>query len=44
MIYSNELRNLNSKISGAPNFQYIEFVRSNTAQRFNVPNNPTETQ
>lgn len=44
MIYSNELRDLNSKIPKAPNFQYIEFVRSNTAQRFNVPNNPTKTQ
>lgn len=37
-------RNLEDFIEDAPNFQYIEFVRSNTAKRYNLPNEPNEEQ
>lgn len=37
-------RNLEDFIPGAPNFQYIEFIRSNTAKRYNLSNEPNELQ
>lgn len=33
---------LEDKINGAPNFQYKEFIKSNTAKRKNISNVPTE--
>lgn len=36
--------NLDDYIDGAPNFQYIEFVRSNTAKRYNLSNEPNDLQ
>lgn len=38
------LRDLNAKIPGAPNFQYKEFVKSDTATRRGIPNIPTEEE
>lgn len=38
------LRNLNSKLSMAPNFYYQEFVKSNTATRFDIVNIPGEKE
>jgi len=38
------MRNLNKKIPGAPNFKYKEFIKSDTAIRFGVDNNPNEQQ
>lgn len=38
------MRNLYDYIPGAPNFQYREFIRSNTATRYNINNTPNETQ
>jgi len=38
------MRNLNSKILGAPNFTYKEFIKSTTAIRKNIPNIPNEQQ
>lgn len=35
---------LNAKIPGANDFQYKEFVHSNTATRLNIPNIPTDEQ
>lgn len=37
-------RNLNSYIPNAPNFKYGEFVRSTTALRLGITNNPTEVE
>ena len=36
------MRNLDDKIPGAPNFQYKEFVKSNTALRLGMSNLPTQ--
>ena len=36
--------NLNDKIPGAPNFRYKEFVRSDTALRLGIPNEPSDVQ
>ena len=36
------MRNLNSKIPGAENFKYIEFIKSYTATRKGIDNTPTE--
>lgn len=36
------LRDLNAKIPGAPNFQYKEFIKSDTAMRKGISNIPTE--
>jgi zinc D-Ala-D-Ala carboxypeptidase len=38
------MRNLNDKIPGAPNFQYKEFVKSQTALRRGIKNEPNEEQ
>ena len=38
------MRNLNDKIPGAPNFQYREFVRSDTAIRKGIVNMPNEVE
>ncbi|RKZ10831.1 peptidase M15 [Candidatus Fermentibacteria bacterium] len=38
------MRNLNDKIPGAPNFQYKEFVKSATALRKGIKNEPNEEQ
>ena len=38
------IRNLIGKIPGAPNFQYREFVRSDTALRKGIKNEPTEQE
>ncbi len=38
------LRNLSSRIPGAPSFIYNEFVKSETAIRLNIVNNPNEEQ
>jgi len=38
------LRNLNSAIPGAPNFKYSEFVKSSTALRYGIKNEPNEEQ
>jgi hypothetical protein len=38
------LRDLNSKILSAPNFKYREFIKSGTASRYNITNEPTEEQ
>lgn len=38
------MRNLESSIPGASSFQYKEFVKSNTATRFNINNQPNEIQ
>ena len=36
------MRDLNSKIPGAPNFKYREFVKSSTALRLGISNIPTD--
>lgn len=36
------MRNLNSKIPGAENFKYKEFIKSNTATRRGIDNIPTD--
>jgi uncharacterized protein YcbK (DUF882 family) len=38
------MRNLNAKIPGAPNFKYKELVRSSTALRKGIKNEPNEEQ
>ena len=38
------MRNLNSKIPGAPNFKYKEFIKSDAAIRLNIDNTPTEQE
>ncbi len=38
------MRNLRDKISGAPNFKYGEFVKSDTAIRRGIDNTPTEKE
>ena len=38
------LRNLDDKIVGAPNFKYRDFVKSNTALRLTIINIPNEEQ
>lgn len=38
------MRNLNEKIPGAPNFKYKEFVKSTTALRKGIKNEPNEEQ
>ena len=38
------LRDLNSRVPGAPNFRYKEFVKSSTALRYNIVNKPNEEQ
>lgn len=37
-------RDLNSKIKGAPNFTYKEFIESDTAKRLNIPNIPSDNE
>ena len=36
------MRNLRAKIPGAPNFNYWEFLKSDTATRLGIENKPTE--
>lgn len=36
--------NLNDKIPGAPNFKYKEFIKSNTAIRLGIKNEPNDEQ
>ena len=38
------MRILNSKIPGAPNFKYKEFIKSSTAIRLGIDNTPTEKE
>lgn len=38
------MRDLNSKIPGAPNFKYKEFIKSNTATRLGINNIPSSHQ
>ena len=38
------MRNLTQKVSCAPSFRYIEFVRSDTALRLGIDNTPNEEQ
>lgn len=38
------MRNLNSKIPGAPNFKYKEFIKSSTATRLGIDNIPSEQE
>lgn len=38
------LRDLNKNLLIAPNFQYKEFVRSSTADRLGIKNEPTDSQ
>ncbi len=38
------LRDLNAKVLSAPNFRYREFVKSETATRYDIRNEPTENQ
>lgn len=38
------LRDLNSKIKGAPNFTYKEFIESDTAKRLNISNIPNDNE
>lgn len=38
------LRDLKAKIPGALNFRYGEFIKSQTATRMGIPNEPTEEQ
>lgn len=38
------MRDLNSKIPGAPNFRYREFIRSQTASRLDIENIPSAEQ
>jgi len=38
------MRSLNSKIPGAPNFRYREFIRSQAASRLGIDNIPSDEQ
>jgi len=38
------LRDLEAKIPGAPNFEYWEFIKSDTAMRLGIVNEPNEAQ
>ena len=38
------MMDLNARIPGAPNFSYKEFIRSATAMRLGIPNEPTREQ
>ena len=38
------MRNLNKKISGAPNFRYKEFIKSDVAIRLGIDNIPNDNQ